>query len=197
MKIIPNARACALVALLVSIGCQPQQQPEPAAAADPVTTVIYLMRHAETLLPPPEDAPRDPPLNIMGQERADALARLLSSEPITQIFSTELRRTQETAAPLAARLGIAVAPYDPSDLETFAGVLKAASGRVVVSGHSNTTPVLVGFLGGEPGEPIDESVEYDRLYTVIVRNGEVVTTLLQRYGDPLPDNWQELASTRC
>jgi hypothetical protein len=53
-----------------------------------------------------------------------------------------------------------------------------------VVGHSNTTPQLVGLLGGEAGKPIDDSREFDRLYIVVLgRTGEV-TTMQLRYGEP-------------
>ena len=114
-------------------------------------TVIFLLRHAEALYPPPEDDPRNPPLNAMGQDRADALARLLSAEDLDHLWSSEYHRTEETAAPLAALLGLDVEPYDPRDLEAFAERLLRMPGRHVVFGHSNTTPELVGALGGNPG----------------------------------------------
>ena len=69
---------------------------------------------------------------------------------------------------------------EPGDLEDFAGHLKMMSGRIVVSGHSNTTPGLVRALGGDPGEPINES-EYDRLYVLVLLPGGGVETVLIRY----------------
>ncbi len=169
--------------------------PTPSVAAE-TGTVVYLVRHAEALYPPPEDDPRNPPLNAMGQDRADALARLLSAENLDRLWSTEYHRTQETAAPLAALLGMDVEPYDPRDLGAFAEQLRGMPGRHVVFGHSNTTPELVAALDGDPGEPIDEEHEFDRLYVVTVAgDGQVVTTLL-RYGEPTPDDWREQASTR-
>lgn len=159
-------------------------------------TVIFLLRHAEALYPPPEDDPRNPPLNAMGQDRADALARLLSAEDLDHLWSSEYHRTEETAAPLAALLGLDVEPYDPRDLEAFAERLLRMPGRHVVFGHSNTTPELVGALGGNPGEPIDEEREFDRLYVVTVAGSGQVTTAVLRYGEPTPDDWRERASTR-
>ena len=48
----------------------------------------------------------------------------------------------------------------------------------MVVGHSNTTPELVELMGGEGGEPIVESWEYDRLYLVQTENGKVTRTIL-------------------
>ncbi len=51
-----------------------------------------------------------------------------------------------------------------------------------MAGHSNTTPQLVEALGGDPGEPIDENNEFDRLYQVVIGADGSVTTTLLRYG---------------
>jgi probable phosphoglycerate mutase len=48
----------------------------------------------------------DPELTRAGRDQADRVAARLAGEPITAIYVTTLRRTAETAAPLAARLGI-------------------------------------------------------------------------------------------
>lgn len=49
-------------------------------------------------------------------------------------------------------------------------------------GHSNTTPELVSILGGEPGPPIDEASEYDRLYVLVPAPEGDTVTIRQRYG---------------
>lgn len=48
----------------------------------------------------------DPPLLPQGHEQAIALAERLRHEPISRLFVTQLKRTWQTAAPLAAMLGI-------------------------------------------------------------------------------------------
>lgn len=187
-----TAALMAALLLLASAACTQEAPPAPPAAP-PI--VVFLARHAEPVYPPPEDAPRDPQLNAMGQDRADALARLLSSESITRVFSTDYHRTRETAAPVAAAHGLAVESYDPTDLPGFAALLRAMPGRHVVVGHSNTTPELVALLGGDPGAPIDESIEFDRLYALTI-SADQVTTVLLRYGKPVPANWRDTASVR-
>jgi phosphohistidine phosphatase SixA len=137
--------------------------------------VIYLVRHAERL----NDTP-DAPLNAAGEARARILAGLLQDAGVTRIWSTPLARTRSTAAPLAARLGLEVEPYDPARLEAFAGQLRATPGRHLVVGHSNTTPQLVRALGGEPRGDIAYD-EYDRLYVMVIGEGAPITVLL-RFG---------------
>jgi hypothetical protein len=102
------------------------------------------------------------------------------------VHATDYRRTQYTVAPLAGRLGVPVTIYESRDLAREAGALKQAPGRYLVSGHSDTTPELVRLLGGEPGPPIDEAGEYDRLYVLTLHPGGQVETLLLRYGRRTP-----------
>jgi broad specificity phosphatase PhoE len=146
-------------------------------------TIVYLVRHAETTFPPYEDDPPNPHLGEPGRARAQALADLLGAEGIDHVFSTDYRRTQQTAAPLAERLGLPVESYDPRSLDALAARLRAMGGRHVVVGHSNTTPAAVGALGGDAGEPIDEQREFDRLYVVVIDSAGAVTTLHLRYGN--------------
>lgn len=185
-----------LLAAALALGaCGPTPE-DAASAAPPAETVVYLLRHAEALYPPPEDDPRNPPLNVLGQDRADALARLLSAETLDHLWSTDYHRTQQTAAPLATLKRMEVEAYDPRDLAGFATQLLGMPGRHVVFGHSNTTPEMVAALGGDPGEPIDESIEFDRLYVVSIAGSGQVTTSLLRYGAPTPEDWRESAATR-
>jgi phosphohistidine phosphatase SixA len=149
--------------------------------------VIYLVRHAEKASGS-KDGGKDPGLTEAGRARALALARTLNDAGIDTIYSTDFKRTRETVAPLAERLGVAIRIYDWNAMEALATDLRHAGGRHLVVGHSDTTPELVGILGGEPGPAIDEGSEHDRLYVVTIGPSGAVTTSLLRYGEPLaPD----------
>lgn len=120
---------------------------------------IYLVRHAEK-----ENTGKDPNLSQLGKERAKALAALLDFELVTEIYSTNYKRTLETAEPLASQKNLTVELYDPSKLNAFAETLKQKStGIIVVIGHSNTTPKLVSFISGQAIDPMDET-EYEHVY---------------------------------
>lgn len=137
---------------------------------------IFLVRHAEKV-----DNSRDPELSDAGVTRAKELAETLKSAKIDQVYSTDFIRTRTTAQPTAALFKLNVEKYNPGKLEEFAEMLKAKNGRFLIVGHSNTTPELVRLLGGEPGKPIVEKNEYDRLY-VLTFEREIVHTILLRYG---------------
>lgn len=153
-----------------------------AAPSQAPRTVVYLVRHAEPTPPPYDGSPPDPHLSDAGRARAGSLADVLGDEPLERILSTDLNRTRETAAPVSARTGVSVEIYDPGALDELAIELAAAPGRHLVVGHSNTTPELVSLLGGDPGPPIEEEREFDRLYVVVLAPDGTVTTLRLRYG---------------
>jgi len=137
----------------------------------------YLVRHAEKT----KDK-KDPALTEAGTRRAQDLALRLKGVPVTKIYSSDYKRTRDTAAPIAAATSLEVVIYDPRDLEGFSKSLLTETGHIVVVGHSNTTPELSGFLGGDSGEPIVEATEYDRLY-ILKRQTKVITSTIERYGE--------------
>lgn len=137
--------------------------------------VVYLVRHAE------KAEGRDPALTDAGQRRAERLATMLSDAGLTQIWSTDTRRTRQTAAPMAEMAGLEISIYDPRKPEEFTAMLKATPGRYLVVGHSNTVPALVDLLADDPDPtPIIEDTEYDRLYTIRFM-GDRTDTMMERF----------------
>lgn len=141
--------------------------------------VVYLVRHAEKA----DDGTADPPLTVAGKIRVRILKTLLTDVDLTQVHTTDWRRTLDTAQPIAEAAGLEPSVYDPADLAGLASAIRAMPGKHFVAGHSNTTPQLVEALGGEPGEPIHD-MEYDRLYIVTIPPGSAPLTTLLRFGEP-------------
>lgn len=172
-------RVAAVAALLMAVATAPTPLPAQTTAG---ATTIFLVRHAERA----NDDPRDPGLTPAGVTRAEELARVLGDAGITAIYSTPFRRTMATARPIAEKAGLQIQNYDPLDpaaMRAFVETLRTARGRILVSGHSNTTPGLVEALGGDPVSELPET-EYDRLYILTIgRDGSVMSVLL-RYGAP-------------
>ena len=75
---------------------------------------LIIIRHARPERADGVHATADPPLSESGRQQAEATAAFLAGEPVHHIVSSPLRRAQQTAEPLAARLGI--------DLETNEGL---------------------------------------------------------------------------
>ncbi|MEA2392961.1 MAG: 2,3-bisphosphoglycerate-dependent phosphoglycerate mutase [Solirubrobacteraceae bacterium] len=93
-----------------------------AFAVPPDATEIVLVRHGASApvvpgqLFPLLDGHGDPPLAPAGERQALAVAQRLAPEPLAGLFVTPLRRTAQTAAPLARRL----AQGDPLVARVFA-----------------------------------------------------------------------------
>ena len=167
-----------ILGTLLVIGATLTSLAPSVAAADPL--VVFLVRHAETV-----DAGQDPGLSPQGHQRAAEVAVLLRDSGIDHVHSSDFVRTRDTAGAVATTLGLGnVELYDPSDLPALREQLTQDGGRHLVVGHSNTTPPLVGLFGGDPGAPIDEDSEYDRLYVVTIGDDGTVSTVLLRYGAP-------------
>ncbi len=139
---------------------------------------IYLVRHAEKQ----QDGTRDPSLTKQGHLRAEDISVQLKDKNISLIYSTDYKRTRETASPLVTSLKINLTLYDPRQLENFAKQLLADKGNVLVVGHSNTTPKLVELLGGDSHGPMDES-QYSRLYHLLIDQADVKTVLLSSHAN--------------
>jgi probable phosphoglycerate mutase len=101
----------------------------------PGATQMLLVRHGESLGVTPlpvRDGQADPPLDPVGVGEAELVGIRLGDEPITAIYTSPLQRTAETAAPLAARLGLE--PYVEEDLrEVFLGDVDGLNLRVLAA----------------------------------------------------------------
>lgn len=139
----------------------PEPLPQPIVRG-PKLHSIYLVRHAEKQ----KDGTRDPGLTSEGGQRTRDLHDALIDYPLDVIWSTNYRRTRGTAATPARYRAVSVKMYDPRDLDGFAAQLRAKGENALVVGHSNTTPDLAQALGADPGTPIVEADEYDRLYII-------------------------------
>lgn len=121
---------------------------------------IYVTRHYDT---PAGEA--DPDLTPQGKARAEKLNAWFYGRSLKAIFVSDFKRTRQTAAPLAATLGVTPETYDPRDTPAIVARAKAAGGPVLIVGHSNTVPDLVEQLGGKrPGELKHE--DFGDLWTI-------------------------------
>ena len=102
---------------------------------------IMLIRHGESQaytpgspFPLAADGHADPPLAPAGHEQAERLADRLDSARIDAIYVTTLRRTVQTAAPLAGRLGL-VPRQEPELREVHLGDWEGGEYRQRVAEH--------------------------------------------------------------
>jgi broad specificity phosphatase PhoE len=138
---------------------------------------IYVVRHAERA-----DQSADSTLSPAGVARAAALARMLRDAGITHVFTSELRRTIETAAPLASAMHLTAQPLNGNDVAGLAEKLSAlgAHDRVLVVGHSNTVPEILRALHVDTPITIADS-EFDNLFIVVTHINRPPTLLRLKY----------------
>lgn len=147
-------------------------RPAPADELAAPRTVI-LLRHAEKESAPAD--PRDPALSAAGTARAQELARLLGACGADSLFSSELKRTSATLAPLSADLSLPIETVPagkPTELLARLDALPPGS-VAIVCGHSNTVPQVAQLLGVEltglvtaQGTAMLADDSYDRIFLV-------------------------------
>jgi len=150
------------------------------------TTTVIFVRHAEKALLPEGD----PGLSAAGQRRAVELARQLVDADVVAgvdaIYSTSYRRTEETVQPVAEALSLPIISYDASNTETIVDqIVRAHKGKIVlVVGHSNTVPAMIGNMGASKKVPEIDEDEYDNIYVVSIPWFGKTKTIRLRYGAP-------------
>src|SRR6202521_799181 len=128
---------------------------------------IYLVRHADKV-----SEETDSPLSGAGRARANCLAKTLEDAQIQQIFTSDLQRTQQTAAPLAEKLRLkpVAIPLSRPD-ELIEAIRSSAAANVLVVWHDATLPKVMRALGAPEITPIAHT-EYDRFFILTLSGGE-------------------------
>lgn len=131
---------------------------------------VILIRHAE------RESPTVDALSSAGKRRALTLATMVNDAGVTAIFTSEFKRTKETAAPVAESLGLTPREIAVSTSAAKAQIV-ASGGVVLLVGHSDTVPALVAALGGPSDVQIGE-LEFDRMFIVTLGEGTTSTLAL-------------------
>ena len=147
-----------------------------------VGTTAFLIRHAERA--PLTPANTDPPLNTAGRRRARLLVHVLGGAGIAAIYTSRFLRSKETAQPLAAHLGGLPATQIDEAAAIRDDILAHHAGRaVLVVGHSDTVPALIGLLSGHDTPVIDDG-QFDNLFVVTVLGPGSASVARLKYGEP-------------
>jgi broad specificity phosphatase PhoE len=141
---------------------------------------IILVRHAERISAMSADSLLSP----AGEERARQLSAVLKDAQIQRIYVTEVRRTQQTAAPIAERLHLTPVVIAKDDMDALVSQLQksGADETVLVVGHADTVPLIIQRLGAGSAPAIRDE-EYDRLTVVFLANGGKAQVVTLRYGE--------------
>lgn len=149
-----------------------------AVVAQP--SLVIIVRHGEKQPTPAND----PSLSEAGVARAHALDSALAHLSPSTIVVSATKRTPETAAVVAKRVGVTptVIPLQGPHVKNVADAVMKASGVVLVVGHSNTVPAIVNALGG-PKLPDICDASYATMFTVVpARDGKPAQVLRSSYG---------------
>ncbi|GAA3516067.1 hypothetical protein GCM10022393_32590 [Aquimarina addita] len=159
-----------LLCLIVFNGCAQKK------SKNSNITKYILVRHAEKNI---SDS-SDPDLTAAGILRANNLAEMFKETTIDFVFSTDTKRTIQTATPIAKSKKTEIITYDPRDLYTDDFKLKTNNKTSVIVGHSNTIPDLVNkIIGKQKYKDINEE-DYSNLFTITIK-GDTITDHLENY----------------
>lgn len=147
-------------------------QGEAAASARPGLFRIFLVRHAEK-----SAGGFDPDLTGFGRARALFLAEWMAGNDIRAVWSSDYKRTRNTAEPLAGKLGLEIQNYDPGNQAPLVNQLLEAKLDAVVVGHSNTVPELAAMLCECEIAPMPDT-DYERAFLVVREDGKAVVNEL-------------------
>jgi broad specificity phosphatase PhoE len=174
MKMRTVSAAFVMAAMLMGV---------PASAAS--AQIVFVVRHAERV-PAPAGQPaapahgmlgEDPPLSAAGEQRAARLATMLASAGIRHVFTSEYKRTRQTAAPLAEKLKLTPVMAAAKDPDPLIAEVRRAQGNVLIVGHSNTVPELLKKLGVAEPIAIGDN-DYDDLF-IVIRSGSGEVSLVK------------------
>lgn len=152
---------------LLSFSCDPAQAGSDDKELAKATTTFILVRHAE------KQEGDDPQLTPEGQARAERLSQQLKNEEIAAVYSTAFNRTMSTAQPTAKSHQLGITTYSPSNPTELARQLisKHRGQKVLIVGHSNSTPTLANALSGTKKLSRFDESDYGNIVTVSI-NGK-------------------------
>ena len=150
----------------------------------PGATEILLVRHGESRAASPDnpfplvDGHGDPELHPNGREQARRVGERLKDQPIGAIYVTNLRRTHETAAPLAEHL--ALTPIVEPDLREVH--LGEWEGGVLRIKAAEQDPVFLRMRQEQRWDVIPGAESWDQIHTRVSRS---LDGIRQRHPDEL------------
>ena len=149
-----------------------------STAVSSQNTTIWIVRHAEKDTSAANK--RDPELTVVGKQRALDLAVYLKGQEPNMIFSTNTKRTRQTAANFTAKINT----YDPSLIKEFSQrLIDFQKGKIIlIVGHSNTVLETIEALGGARPVPQLVDDDYDYIFKIILSDDGGVVTKALHYG---------------
>lgn len=133
------------------------------------TTTYYFIRHAEKV-----DDTKNPDLSPNGLERVLLWSKIFTDVNFDAVYSTDFKRTLQTATPIATTKNLAVIKYDPKIINIQVFKEENLGKTVLIVGHSNTTPEFVNKLIDKVIYTSIEDSTFGNLYIVTI-NGDYIS----------------------
>ena len=133
-------------------------------------TTYYLIRHAEK--DRTNKANRDPNLNKKGQERVKIWTNYFENIDLDAVYSTQFKRTMQTAKTIAENKSLEIQNYDPLKMYDAFFQKETKEKKVLIVGHSNTTPSFVNKILGEKKYKNMTDRDNSTLYIVTIKGDE-------------------------
>lgn len=163
-----NKSLLLLFVFVIAFSCKKDKKEESKSIHE--TTVYYLIRHAEK---DRKNLGKDPNLTQIGLERANNWAKIFAQIKLDEIYSTDYKRTLQTALPTSLEKKLEIQSYDPDKMydQYFQGKTK---GKIVlIVGHSDTTPAFVNSILGEQKYDQIDDTDNGKLFIVTIVNNKV------------------------
>ena len=147
MSILRNIKTIVLLLALLTLVAACKESGKINLAEKENTSVYYFIRHAEK--DRSDSTNKNPSLTIQGLERANNWAAFFKDKNIAAVYSTNYKRTQQTALPIAKEQNLEIISYTAKELISEKFIADNKGKNIVIVGHSNTTSELVNTLLGE------------------------------------------------
>ena len=146
-----------------------------SACTSQETTTYYLIRHAEK--DRTDKSNRKPNLNEKGLDRAKKWASYFKNIKLDAVYSTNYNRTQQTATPTATSKNLKILSYNPNQMYDSIFQQNTQGKKVLIVGHSNTTPVFANKILGEKKYEYMKDNDNSSLYIVTITNNKKTSTV--------------------
>lgn len=165
------------IAILLFSSCDPTRRMTEQELAETEVSTFILVRHAE------KDYGDKPNLIEIGRQRAEKLKMMLERVDLDAVYSTDTKRTMQTAEPTAAFHDLKIQSYNAFELNQLAARLRSKhrGETVLVVGHSNTTPALASILDKRAEYPRFSELDYTNFYVITVPPKGAVRVLKMRF----------------
>jgi broad specificity phosphatase PhoE len=142
---------------------------------------IILVRHAEKDTSATADQ-NDPVLTPQGIERTRRLAEKIGRYRPGAVYSTDYKRTRDTASPIAQKRRKEIQIYDArKPQELIERIMQSTTKRFVIVGHSNTIPPLANLIMKKEVFKNLDDPEHSVIWLIRIKNGKAIKVELLDY----------------